>query len=307
MLTYIFTDINGKNDILKYPLSVSFVSADDVPADSLTAVFAVSGNIPPLVSVIVENGNERVFNGLIDTQTEQQKSDGIILTVTARSLECILLDNEALPQTYCMPSMPLIVERHLKPLGFDKFIGPEKSFSGEMTVTKGMSEWSVLEMFCKRFLETKPKIDCFGIIDISGRKNDETIYISDNGENRCISKKHIRKRSNLISDIVARTYISGGYEMPLENPFAQKLGVKRRRYVNSIDSESRSVLSAEKILKKSADSYEQFILECNGCILCSVGASVILENCPKKLTVREVQYILNSDGEKTRLYTEVQN
>lgn len=307
MLTYILTDINDRKSTMKYPLSVSFVSSDDAPADSLTVVFAVNESVYPVVSVIVENGGERIFNGLVDTQTEQQTSGGMLLTLTARSLECILLDNEALPQTYCMPSMPLIFKRHLEVLGFKEYIGTDKAFNGEMIISKGMSEWAVLEMFCKRFLKTVPKIDCFGVIDISGRKNDEVVYISESGKNRCISKKRILKRSCLISDIIARTCISGGYEMPLENDFAKKLGVNRRRYVNTIDSESRSVLDTKKILDKSVRNYEQFVLECNGCILCGTGAAVILEDDNKKLRVNEIHYNLNSEGETTTLYTEAEN
>ena len=307
MLTYVLTDINGRKSTMNYPLSVNFVSSDDAPADSLTVVFAVNESVYPVVSIIVENSGERIFSGLVDTQTEQQTSGGVLLTLTARSLECILLDNEALPQTYCMPSMPLIFKRHLEPLGFKEYIGTNKAFNGEMTISKGMSEWAVLEMFCKRFLKIKPKIDSFGVIDISGKENDEVVYISNSGKNRCISKKHILKRSSLISDIIARTCISGGYEMPLKNDFAQKLKVHRRRYVNSIDSESRSVLDAKKILENSVRNYEQFVLECNGCILCGTGATVILDDNREKLRVNEIHYNLNSDGETTTLYAEVKN
>lgn len=299
MLTYIITDINGIDTKLKYPLSVSLISSDDAPADSLTAVFAVSGYISELASVIIEKSGKRVFNGLVDSQTEEKTVDGILLTITARSLESILLDNEALPQTYCMPSMPLIMERHLAPLGFTKYIGESKAFSGEMIISKGMSEWSVLEMFCRRFLETTPKIDCYGIIDITGSNSDEIVYLS---EKNCISKKRILKRSNIISEIAARTYIAGGYEMLLENEKAAALGVKRKRYVNSIDSESRTVLSAKQMINDSNNSYEEIVVEFGGCILCSVGASVFLGSDMEKMKVKEMRYSLNSGGEKTQLY-----
>lgn len=95
--------------------------------------------------------------------------------------------------------------------------------------------------------------------------------------------------------------------MALENDFAKKLGVNRRRYVNTIDSESRSVLDTKKILDKSVRNYEQFVLECNGCILCGTGAAVILEDDNKKLRVNEIHYNLNSEGETTTLYTEAEN
>lgn len=300
MLTYKITDINGKETALKYPLSVNLVSSEDAPADSITAVFAVCGYVPPLVSIIIENGRERIFNGLIDTQTEEKSADGILLTLTARSLECILLDNEALPQTYCLPSMPLIMERHFAPLGFTEYAGPDKSFSGEMTVSKGMSEWAVLEMFCQKFLDTKPKINSYGVIDITGNDSDEIVYLSD-----YISKKHTLKRSKVISEVFARTYISGGYEMLIENEKAKTLGIKRRRYINSIDSESRTVLGAKRTVNNSNGSYEEITAEFNGCILCDVGASVVLKDDRRIFKVKMTEYSLKPDGEKTRLYMEV--
>ncbi len=305
MLTYRLFDINGNESILKNPLRASFISSNDAPADSLTTVFAVSGTVYDIVSVIVENGNERVFNGFVDTQTTEETKDAIILTINARSLECVLLDNEAAPQTYCVPSMPLIVERHLKPLGFSEYIGDSRSFSGEMTISKGMSEWAVLSMFCSRFLRTTPKIDRYGVIDITGRKSDEILYISESMKNRCISKKIILKRDRLISEISARTYIAGGYEMPFDNPKAKKLGVVRKRYVNTIDSESRTILETMDILTKSNNSYEEIIIELGGCIICGVGAEAVIENVDKKLRVKQINYLLSQKEEKTRIYMEV--
>lgn len=298
MLKFILKDTNGKITELKKPLKVSFVSSEEAPADRLTAVFAVDGNIPVIESVEMLDGIERLFYGLVDEQVTEETAEGMLLTVYARSLACILLDNEAMPQTYCIPSMPLLMKRHFSPLGFDHFIGSDEAFNGEMTVSKGMSEWTVLKSFCDAFIGTVPRIHTDGTIDITGNIN-ETVYLQ---PERIISIKRSLKNKNLISQMIARTYTGGGYEMQIENNSAKKLGIKRRRYINSIDSKSRTVLTAKRLMKKSFSEYEQITADCCGRILCSIGAQLIIGRDKKHYIVKEINYSFDSSGEHTKIY-----
>lgn len=302
MLKYILKDIHGKETSLKNPLKVSFVSSYDAPADRLTAVFAVSENIQPLMSVEVLDRTERIFFGYVDTQTDEQTINGMILTISARSQACILLDNEALPQTYCMVSMLDLMERHFSPLGFTHFKGTSKTFDDEFVISKGMSEWAVLSEFCKKFTGTSPKIDCNGIIDISGENDGKAVYIS---SDRCISKKHTLKRHLLISEIMVRAETASGYIMPFKDDFADSLGIKKRRYLNAVDSKNLSPLSAGKILENADNHYEQITLNVSECVLCTVGTELIVDNEDKKYIIKEIQYSLSDSGEHTRIYAEV--
>ena len=302
MLKYVLKDIYGKETLLKNPLKVSFVSSDDAPADRLTVTFAVKENVQPVLSVEVLDGLKRIFYGYADTQTDEQTINGIILTVSARSQACILLDNEALPQTYRMISMSDLMERHFVPLGFGKFKGTSKTFDDEFVISKGMSEWAVLAEFCRRFVGTSPKIDCNGLIDISGENSGKSVYIS---SNRCISKKHTIKRHLLISEIMVRAESGNGYVMPFKDSFAQNLGIQRKRYLNTADSKSLSPLSAEKIIENAENKYEQVTLDVSGCILCTVGTSLILDNEDKNYMIKEIHYSLNANGEHTTIYAEV--
>lgn len=302
MLKYILKDIHRKEIFLKNPLKVSFVSSDDAPADRLTAVFAVDEAVQPLMSVEVLDRTERIFFGCIDTQTDEQTINGIVLTISARSQASILLDNEALPQTYCMVSMRDLMERHFSPLGFEKFKGTEKTFDDEFIVSKGMSEWAVLSEFCKKFTGTSPKIDCNGIIDISGESDGKAVYIS---SERCISKKHTLKRHLLISEIMVRAESGNGYIMPFRDDFAHSLGIKKRRYLNVADSKNLSPLSAGKILENADNKYEQITLDVSGCVLCSVGTELMIDNEDKNYIIKEIQYSLSDSGEHTRIYAEV--
>ena len=302
MLKYIIKDIYGNETVFRKPLKVNFVSSEDAPADSLTAVFSADGTIYPLLSIEVLDNNDRIFFGYIDTQSDEQTISGIFLTVTARSIAGILLDNEALPQTYSMVSMNDLMKRHFEPFGFQHFKGTRKTFDDEFIITKGMSEWAVLANFCKKFTGTVPKIDCYGNIDISENKDNDCIYIS---SNQCISKKHTLKRHILISMIMERAAVSDGYVMPFEDELAKSLKVNKKRYINTVDNKNLSPMSARNILDNADNKYEQVILEISGCIICRVGDELIIDNEDKKYIIKEIHYSLGVEGEKTRVYAEV--
>lgn len=297
MLSFVLTDIFGKRTTMKCPLRVSLVSSKEAPADGLTASFAVCGEAPVMSMIEMTENEECLFRGIVDRQTERQGPGGCLLTVCARSLAAILLDNEALPQTYCLPSMPLLMERHFKRLGFYDFIGEDNPFNGEMTISKGMSEWAVLKSFCEVFTGTEPRVTREGIIDISG-ENREQIFIS---RKRLLSLQRSRNRSALVSELLARTRTSGGYEMPLKSKLAEKMGVVRRRYVNSIDSKSRTVLTARAMLKSCEDSFEVLKLTVDGRLVCSVGARLYPEGEEGDFLIDRIEYVLDENGERTNI------
>lgn len=294
MLKLIITAENGKKVTLTKPLRLKLEASGDAPADILTAVFAVSGRTEPAASVELYDAEECVFRGLADVQTEKLSADGTLLTVTARSMASLLLDNEARPQIYCMPSMSLLMERHFRPLGFTKFIGKDIVYTGELSISKGMSEWSVLRRFCE-CVGGVPFVNRQGVIDITGGTGDE-YYIS---KSRVLSLERRLERKGLISELFARTSIDGGYDMRLDGTLAKEHGVIRKRYISSIDSPSRSVLSAEKLIRRSQDSYESIVVDCEGRLLCSPGDGLSVEGAAGHYKVSELDYVLDDGGEHT--------
>lgn len=303
MLKYIISDIQGRVTELKAPLKVSFVSSENAPADQLSAVFAVSGRVGELYSAEVLDGNERIFYGLIDSISEEQDKSGVLLSISARSLEAVLLDNEACPCTYCMPSMPLLMKKHFRPLGFESFIGNDRAFNGELVISKGMSEWAVLKSFCEDFLGTEPVLDRSGVIDVSGVKNPETLRLS---RDKIISLKKTRNKCRLISDVHIRTYSGGDYELPLKNGRAESLGIKRVRYIDVTGSSGKTVLSVKKMIEKANRGYETVTAECAGRYICRPAAKLVIDGSGQDYTVREISYRLDSDGEKTTIYAEAE-
>ena len=162
----------------------------------------------------------------------------------------------------------------------------------------------MLSAFCKYFIGTEPEIDKYGVIDISGRENDEVVYLS---SDRIYSVKHELKNTVLISEILARTYIAGDYTMPVINETAKRVKVRRRRYVNSVDSKSGTVLDARRMIERSEKAYERITVGCTGCILCGTGAGLIISGDRRKYRIREISYMLDTSGERTIIYAEVKN
>lgn len=301
MLRFILTDSQQHTVALRHPLKVSLSRSDQAPADRLEVVFAVTGQVPVLSSVEVRNGEERVFFGYVDEQAEEYNAKGRLLTLTARSLAAVLLDNEAAPQTYCLPSMPLLMQRHFIPLGFTAFAGSAKAYSGELTVTKGMSEWSVLQQFGRYFTRTEPKIRQDGVIDLTGDTPQELLILPQEALLTC---RHEYRPRVLFSDIWARSRIGGGYTIPLVSEKANALGIRRRRYVNVAGTRERTVLSVKEMLQKAESAYERLIVTCSGCRLAEVGSGLQLSGHTEQYRIRELYYALDSTGERTSIYAE---
>ena len=302
MLKYILTDIKGKVTSFSKPLNMTIISSSGAPADSFSGVFAVSGRIPEILSVKVMNGAEMIFFGYVDEQTEIAEGGGSFLEIKARSIESILLDNEALPQTYCLPSMSYIFERHFRPLGFHKYIGSNQSYNGELMIRKGMSQWDVLENFCEKFVKVKPYVSADGVIDISGVVKNGSVFL---GRKNIISVRKSLKRSAVISDIYARTYNAGGYDTHMKSKEADGRSIRRVRYVNAVNSKGKTVPYVQNIIDRTDKSYENYIIDNAGIISCGVGDELTVEGMKSKLKIKELHFVLNTKGEYTRIYAEV--
>lgn len=294
MLKVTLTFEDGKKAVFTRPLRLRLESAAEAPADILTVVLAAEGTVPPVGMAEVYDREECVFRGPADVQTEELSERGTLLTVTARSMASVLLDSEARPQVYCMPSMSLLMERHFIPLGFKEYTGDDLVFTGELNISKGMSEWSVLKTFCES-AGAVPAVSRDGVIDITGGAASE-IFIS---RSRVLSVKRRLERKALVSELYARTSIGGGYDMKLESSLADRHGVKRTRFINSVESSRRTVLTAEKLMKQADSGYETLIIDCGGRLLCAPGDRLTLEGMSGGFRVRELMYELGASGEHT--------
>ena len=302
MVMIILKTIGGNTETFKAPLRLIIQSDREAPSDGLEAEFIVSGSIPQLLSVRVLKDEYELFSGEIDEQREITRSGITRLIIRARSIESILLDNEAMPQTYQLPSFGLIFERHFRQLGFSDYIADDKSYNGELVISKGMSEWNVLSDFCTQFSGTKPFITSDGIIDISGQNVPDEIFIS---RSCMLSKTKKYSRCSLISDIMTRTYPAGSYNMDVKSNKAKGLSVKRKRYLNIVGIKNTGVLSVRDMIKKRDNAYESIELLCSGTIVCRPGDIIKSEGEDSLFSAVGVQYSFIKGIETTRITAEV--
>ena len=167
MLSFMMKDIYNHEILFPPALSVDISMDEDVPADSLLAVFPLVST-EELKEVTVFDDGEAVFIGVVDEMERVIAENGVYLCVTARSLAAHLLDNEAMPQSYDHPSAQLIYERHARDYGLKRGEKDDAACFGKMTVTKGMSQWSVIENFCNACYSSKPRVSADGILYMGG-------------------------------------------------------------------------------------------------------------------------------------------
>lgn len=304
MLKYILTDIDGQTTHLSKSLSMSFVSSSDSPADSLRVTFAVDSPAEEIYSVKVLDGAETVFFGYADEQTETVSGNGIILTVKARSLAALLLDNEAMPQVYCLPTMDIIFEQHLKALGFTDYSGENYVCKGDLIITKGMSEWEMLCLFCSISGIEKPYVTSDGSLTIGKKRETDTVFLDSDSPKVKFSR--IIKRNALISDIYIRTSKDDGYNYHMENNYAKKHKGTKIRYFNSADNFRRSPAYAGKLMTAGNHAFINCTAEIPGIVSCRTGDSLKISGKREKYIITEVRYNSGQDGERTIITAEVE-
>lgn len=165
-----FWGIGTKGDrlLLGDPQEASLAHDRDAPADLLRARFPADRMWEELVEVELWEGGKPVFRGIVDEQNTTLASSGLTVELVCRSLEALLLDNEAPPGTFSSPSLPMLEEKLLAPLGLSLGEGDREAKRGQLIAGKGDSCWTVLSGFCQGFLDTVPWVDTAGRVQCRG-------------------------------------------------------------------------------------------------------------------------------------------
>lgn len=306
MMKYVLTDISENEYVFFNPKSVTLIREKYVPADSLDVLFLSNMSEIEFAEIAVFDGKKCIFRGIVDEQVETVSDSGFLLEINARSLAALLLDNEAMPQSCCLPNMQLFMERNFSRLGFNKYIGVDNPKSGSMSITKGTSEWSVLEQYCKKFLDTYPRVNEDGVIDISGGES-ETTVLTNNDKNRVISLSRVKKRCEVISEYRVRTLRGNGYEMIIGNNNADRLNINSVRYLNTVDNRNVGIASCYENIEESNRLYETARIVVSGRLLVNVGDLIVLPDYGlKNLKVVKMRYEVDGDKELTRLEVETE-
>ncbi len=305
-MKFICLTINNKEVIFESPNFVTIDIDKQAPADSMTVTFECNERVDEIKEIKAYIEDDLIFNGIIDEQQFIIMNSGIFLKLYIRSKAGLLLDNEALPQIYNFATLNTIFERHIKPYGFIGIEGNKDTMIEKLSVTKGMSEWDVLNNFCAVVLGITPRVTVDGYIDLTDPELDDILYINEKNSKICnyLAKEKI-KRCDQISQSYVRVHKGGAYDGLVSNEEAISKGIVRKRYVNIVDNNKMTMQYVENQVEKSnKDSYE-LNLTLNGYIKVRLGTRVEIDNKVlgnvKNLIVDKIRYTLNPESDFTEL------
>ena len=302
-----FKTTDDREIIFENPYSVNITKEIDTPADSLSVTFPISEKVAEFKSVEVFIRDESIFSGIVDEQITKIDIEGCFLEVYARSYAAWLLDNEAMPQVYYAPSLKTIFDRHIKPYGFKEIIGDQSVFTDEFAVTKGMSEWSVLEKFCKTYLNTMPRVIDGFVVDATGKECEKDKILIENSQNGvCYSKiKENICRYNRISEVFVRAGKDAAYNIEVTNTNALNTGVRRKRYLNYTNDSRTPISCGEEIIKSGEEKFHRFIVEFPSLQVFEINQQANISDKIlgriNDLHISKIKYTLSPNTEKTEV------
>ena len=287
----------GERFTLPAPASFKISVSADAPADAFSGVFPLKNSLGPLTAVrAFARDGSLLFDGIVDEQDECS-CGGLLLTLKARGRAALLLDSEALPQSYEYPSLPIIFARHAAPYGFTGYLGDEKGFAGALEVEKGMSEWEAAALFCSRFLKTVPRVTGT-VFDASGAVPEDLTVFGAGGA-RYVSLTLKRRYSDLLSEILCRTEDGGAYLRVAEDAEAESYGIQRKRYLSAAGTD------VAKLLKNAEKRFVEAVLDCAGEPPAPLYAKAEVRDPVlgklEGMFVAQTEYLLDSGGEHCRV------
>ena len=205
------------------PAGITLRRDADAPADSLKLSFAFDfpAELEPCAARLEYNG-ETVFDGIVDEQAVHFEKGEKSTSFSLRSRTALLLDNEAEPGTIRMPSLRLMEQRLLRPLGLSAEGADDGPKQGELVIEKGTSCWAALCAFSERFLKVTPYETRAGKLCFAARRP-ETLRLP-----ALLALDRRRLPYARISRVVVQNSQTGAYSAVIENPAAG--GVRRTRY-----------------------------------------------------------------------------
>ncbi len=299
-LEVIYTDTSREEffDILKVTLRKS----TDTPAHSLSIELPF-GVEKEVCELRLSDETGLVFEGIADEQITKF-SEGVKTEFSARSMEALLLDNEALPEIYKNPSSSLIFSRYGECCSLQKFEAESRSLKGLLKVYKGMSCYQVLKGFCEAVYGKTPCV--FGrTLCLEGDKTQEEILFCDEGEGVvCSSIESAYSRYHLISKVVAKTAADGAYSLEVCDEESRELKIYRQRFADVSGADVVSLSRIHKTLKDGRDKSLSLTVSVNGRMPHILGASARVIAGGKEykgLQVKEIIYTLKGRKEQTKI------
>lgn len=304
MLRCVLYDADGGEYLLPAPLSLTVEMDENVPADSLYAVFPYA-EYGELCRISVYRDDTLVFSGVVDEEERIESGAGRNLCISARSPAALLLDNEAAPCGYDHPSAMLMYERYARDFGIRLSESDDAVYFGEQDVLKGASCWSVLRSFCTACYSSAPRVSGTGVLYMKGLPHHGTLRFGNGaGEVRYTKLSECIRRCEEISEVYVKIENGGSYSLPIENRDAAQRGIRRRRYLNATLTESPMRCADAMIRNGRAKGYA-LKLRCPVCLLGHEGDAAVLSDSrfdgERGLYISAMRYHMSADGEYTDL------
>lgn len=309
----IFFGENGSGTVkLDGAIRVEINSEYGVPADDMTVTFsggvpldlwkiyAVQDGFEALKEAKAENGV--LFAGIVDEVTARYDGAERKVTVYARSMAALLLDNECEPGQYIDPTSDVIAAKHILPFGICECTAQKvksKRTGGTMTLMRGQSHWAAVNTFCRTFLSSVPRIDFTGRFRTDTYLEGEDI-VFDNESGVFFSQASVKvKRCKRISKVFART--SGGM-VTVSNERAAEDGIVRERRIDLSDSRTGTLSDADRIIEKGEEGALTVSLLCSGYLGDAVGRGAYV-SLPEvnggRLLVYKTKYVESGGSGRT--------
>lgn len=275
MLSFKGYDFKGAEIALPEYADFEISREENVPADYLEVRFPYFENNGRLSRICLYDNDGLLFKGICDEIVNIKSASGVFVRIYCRNMFALLIDNEAAPGTFTSITAQIIFDRYLKPLGFKDFAADGRALSGDFTVAKGTSVYSVLSEFCRIKYNATPRLSEDNVILFNPGDSGEKVVFSDKENKNRLNYSKIEFSicpCKLISKINVKTSETDFYTSALHNSFAENMGIVRERYLDSC-SESTPMTCGYTMFKNTNKQYEEYSVHLNGLFLFSVGTS----------------------------------
>lgn len=150
----IFTSTHRVYDLPEL-LRWEVVHTGTVPCDSYSVTFLYDRSMAEALRLAAGfsaiHEGRTVLRAIVDEYTVELGAGGLTATVTGRGYAARLLDNESRPLTYQEATLAEIVRSHVTPYGIAAGEIADVRAGSVYTVPAGVSQWRVLEDFCRTY------------------------------------------------------------------------------------------------------------------------------------------------------------
>lgn len=294
----IFIRINQEIAAMADMLTVSFAYCEDFP--KLERIFAVAKSSADAFDAV--DKGEVLFSGIVDEQTLTADSGSATITVYARSLAALLIDNECMAASYIDPSLDIIVRNHLEPWGITCADDGSLWCKGELRAYKDSTHAGIAESFCKNFLGTVPRVDHKGVFYTNVYRPKEKITFSNKNGIPFDRISICESRYGRISKIFLKT--GRCYDTVLSDDDAVNAGILRERYLDISANGEYSMLDADKLIANGIANSISCNVRCSDRIINMLGcfARVDMPTCENvDFVVDSIDYQMKNGKEYTKI------